>query len=297
MMTPAFTVVIFLAGAALVFAPRTPSRTLSSRRVASRNQSSSVSPEGSSLQAETSRLPRLSSHGSSSHGSSSHRSTSPRSSLTESSSQSSRTDASTSDRGRSSARLYRRLGVVGACAVAGLIHPVLIGLAALGFWLVPHWRRRVAAAKRTAALAVALPTTLDLFAVVLGSGGTISQSVAVVSRRGNAAVLPAFQLLGRRRAAGHGFVSVLSGLPEQLGEDYRPLVRALVATERDGAPIASLLLRLGEEASASRRRAGEARAKALSVQLLLPLVVCFLPAVIVGAIIPLVVVAATRFVT
>lgn len=292
MMTPAFTVVIFLAGAALMFAPRTPSRALSSRTVVGRNQTSSVSPEGSSLHAEPSQLPRLSSHGSSSHGPSSHGSSSHGSS-----SHSFLSVSSTSDRGRFSSTLYRRLGVVGACAVAGLIHPVLIGLAALGFWLVPHWRRRVAAAKRTAALAVALPTTLDLFAVVLGSGGTISQSVAVVSRRGNAAVLPAFQLLGRRRAAGHGFVSVLSGLPEQLGEDYRPLVRALVATERDGAPIASLLLRLGEEASASRRRAGEARAKALSVQLLLPLVVCFLPAVIVGAIIPLVVVAATRFVT
>jgi hypothetical protein len=48
-----------------------------------------------------------------------------------------------------------------------------------------------------------------------------------------------------------------------------------------------LLTRLGAEARSARRIQAEIRARRLPVQLLFPLVVCSLPALLVGAVLPL----------
>jgi hypothetical protein len=72
------------------------------------------------------------------------------------------------------------------------------------------------------------------------------------------------------------------------------MVAALTATIRDGAPTSSLLLRLGDEARAVRRRQNERRARSVPVQMLFPLVCCSLPAVIVGTVLPLVLIGVDR---
>ncbi len=187
------------------------------------------------------------------------------------------------------------LWVIGAGLVGWLLHPVVavVGVACLAGG--SRWKARVDRANQTTKKLLALPGTLDLLAVVLGAGGTISSGIRMVAQRGDNTVSPVFQQLMTSREAGQSLVMVLHGLPEQLGEPYRPLARALIATERDGAPIASLLVRLADEAEANRRRASEAKAKQLTIQLLFPLVVCFLPAVLLGAVLPLVIVAAGRF--
>ncbi len=193
----------------------------------------------------------------------------------------------------------RRLGlwVASAGVTAWLLHPLVavVGVAVLAGG--SRWKVRVDRANQTTKKLAALPGTLDLLAVVLGAGGTISSGIRMVAQRGENTTSPVFQLLLSSRDAGQSLVAVLHTLPDQLGEPYRPLASALIATERDGAPIASLLVRLAEEAEANRRRASEAKAKALTVQLLFPLVACFLPAVLLGAVLPLVIVAADRFLT
>ncbi len=187
------------------------------------------------------------------------------------------------------------LWLVGAGIAAWLLHPLVAVVGVVALTGGSRWRARVDRASQTTKKLAALPGTLDLLAVVLGAGGTISSGIRMVAKRGDNTVSPIFQQLMTSREAGQSLVTVLHCLPDQLGEPYRPLARALIATERDGAPIASLLVRLAEEAGANRRRASEAKAKQLSVQLLFPLVVCFLPAVLLGAVLPLVIVAAGRF--
>jgi tight adherence protein C len=58
----------------------------------------------------------------------------------------------------------------------------------------------------------------------------------------------------------------------------RPLVDALLASERYGAPVGVALARLAVEQRAAVRRRAEARARTVPVRLLFPLVFLVLPA-------------------
>lgn len=140
-------------------------------------------------------------------------------------------------------------------------------------------------------LAAGLGFTIDLISVVLGSGGTIHQAVVTVAQRGPAPVRPAFTAALNRAASGELLVDSLARSVDQLGPPFQPLVSALVSTERDGAPIAGLLERLADDAHQARRWQLEALRKRLPVTLALPLVCCFLPSVVVGAVVPLAVLA------
>ncbi|MBA3267134.1 MAG: type II secretion system F family protein, partial [Acidimicrobiia bacterium] len=67
-------------------------------------------------------------------------------------------------------------------------------------------------------------------------------------------------------------------LPSRTGEAVRPLVAALVASERYGAPLVASLERLADEVRRDRRRRAEEAARKVPVKLLFPLVTCTLPA-------------------
>ncbi len=155
-------------------------------------------------------------------------------------------------------------------------------------------RRQVRLGARAAAdreLAAGLGFTIDLISVVLGSGGTIRQAVATVADRGPTVVRPAFATALARAADGELLVDALARSVDELGPAFQPLVSALVSTERDGAPVSGLLERLADDAHQARRWQLEALRKRLPVTLALPLVCCFLPAVVVGAVVPLAVLA------
>lgn len=148
-------------------------------------------------------------------------------------------------------------------------------------------RRRVAAQ----ALAAAAPAALDLCAVVLGAGGTIGDAVAALADAGPEPVRAAAARSLARAAAGDGLDLALRWLQAELGPALQPLTGALLLAQQQGGPVGLTLARLAAEASAGRRRLGEIRARRLPVALLVPLVACSLPAVILGAVVPLAIVA------
>lgn len=159
------------------------------------------------------------------------------------------------------------------------------------------WRRWTAKRRvreRQQAVDDAVAEVADLLLVVLGAGAGVRQSVGCLAERGPEVVRPAFVATVERTERGQPLVWALAGLADDLGPGYWPLVSALTAAVRDGSPTSGLLLRLGDEARAGRRRSQERMARALPVQMLFPLVCCSLPAVLVGAVVPLVLVGLGR---
>lgn len=171
---------------------------------------------------------------------------------------------------------------------------VLVTAVAGGYIARPRWSARRRARTRRAEIDDALPEVADLLLVVLGAGASVSQSVSWLVERGPIATQPAFEAVVERTENGQSLVFAMSGLVDDLGPAYWPMVTALTAAVRDGAPTSMLLLRLGDEARSARRRSNDRAARALPVQMLFPLVCCSLPAVLVGAVLPLVLVAFGR---
>lgn len=170
--------------------------------------------------------------------------------------------------------------------------PLIIGLlgsAVVG--LLVRRRRRRAVARRQEALEGALPFTVDLIAVVLGSGGTIRQAVEAVAIDGPEPTRATFAAVLEGTLRGRSLADGLAEASAQLGPTFHSLFGALMAAEADGAPMGIVLVRLADDVEQRDRWQAEAAAGRLSVSLLPPLVVCLLPAVLVGAVVPLAIVA------
>jgi tight adherence protein C len=152
-------------------------------------------------------------------------------------------------------------------------------------------RRRARRAAGARAAGAALPAALDLCAVVLGAGGTITDAVAALAHGGPEPVRAAAALARDRSRGGDRQDQALRWLQGELGPGFQPLTGALVLAHEQGGSMAVTLGRLAMEASAGRRRQGELRARRLPVLLLFPLVACSLPAVLLGAVVPLAIVS------
>ncbi len=150
---------------------------------------------------------------------------------------------------------------------------------------------RRAERRHQAALVEALPPSLDLCAVVLGSGGSIAEAVEALALAGPVIVREVASAALARASAGAGLDQALRWLQAELGPPFQPLTGALRLGYEQGGSIGVLLARLAGEATSARRRLGEERARRLPVALLAPLIVCSLPAVLLGAVVPLAIVA------
>ncbi len=173
---------------------------------------------------------------------------------------------------------------------------ILLALAALGAGRVawPRWVARRRSRARRQEIDDALSEVADLLLVVLGAGASVSDSIGWLVDSGPDVVRPAFAAVIERSESGRSLVRSMSELVDDLSPAYWPMVTALTAAVRDGSPTSSLLLRLGDEARTARRRSNDRAARALPVQMLFPLVCCSLPAVLVGAVVPLALVALGR---
>jgi tight adherence protein C len=163
-----------------------------------------------------------------------------------------------------------RLGIIAALALR--IRPVLV-----------KRRRRLALDQRVVS---ELPEVIDLVRLGLASGGSTLVALRAVAARPTGPVTEALAAVIARVGVGHRMADALEDLPAQLGEAIRPLVRALVSSERYGVELGPTLDRLADEARDDRRRQAQARARRVPVQMLLPLVLCILPAFVVLTLVP-----------
>ena len=172
----------------------------------------------------------------------------------------------------------RLLAIAGAAALTLVASPILglAVLAAVHVW--PRWAERREQARRRWAVVDAIPEAADLLALSVAGGLTVPAAVATVARWAPEPVGAAFTGAAEEIALGRSTADALEDVAEALGAPARPLVDALLASERYGAPLGDSLDRVAREARLERRRRGEERARRVPVLLLFPLVLCVLPA-------------------
>jgi hypothetical protein len=191
--------------------------------------------------------------------------------------------------GASGRELDRLAGASALAFAAGLVVSPLVGLAlATALPARGVLRRRSAARRARGALLVEVPDVVDLFRVAARAGATPVSACRAVARHADGVIGAACGRTLDAMAAGLPFVVALDRM-RALGDGVLPLVDALAAAERDGAPLLVALDRVAGDGRLERRRAAEESARAVPVRLLFPLVLCTLPAFGLLTVVPLLV--------
>jgi tight adherence protein C len=151
-------------------------------------------------------------------------------------------------------------------------------VAVVAAWGAPVLRRRHRARDGVAEVRRSLPEVVDLLTLAVGAGLTVPLAVAAVAGRHDGPVGSELRRVAEEVARGRRCADALDDAGARLGPDARPVLAALVASERYGAPLADALARLSSDVRADRRRRAEEAARRVPVKLLFPLVLCVLPA-------------------
>jgi tight adherence protein C len=185
-------------------------------------------------------------------------------------------------------------GLVGAAGTSGVgwAAALLIPLLSVAGFRLPDvvLARRVAA--RRAATAGDVPQLLDVLAVSVSAG--LSPRSAL-DRAPEAVGDPLAGELRRARdevTLGLPWRSALRRTAQRTrSRDLRRLAVTLERSERLGAPIGDRLVMLADEVRSERRARREERARRAPVQMLFPLVFLILPAFVLAAVVPAILVA------
>ena len=130
---------------------------------------------------------------------------------------------------------------------------------------------------------------VDLLALAVAAGLPLRGALEVASGQLPPAHADLVAAVLARLDQGEPIAAALRWYGTNLGAAGAELAAVLVASERDGAPLVAGLERAAEATRRAQRRALERRARRLPVSMLLPLVVCVLPAFVVLTLVPLLV--------
>jgi tight adherence protein C len=182
------------------------------------------------------------------------------------------------------ARVGRALVVAVVVLVCGT-GPVVAAAGALATWATPVAIAARARSRRREAVADETPEVVELIRLAIGSGLNVRLALDAVTRHHDGVIADEVRQALGRVERGERLADALDSMVLD-SDAVRPLVDALVATERDGAPLVDPLDRVATDArTASRRRAEEA-ARRVPVKLLFPLVFCTLPAFVLLTVVP-----------
>jgi tight adherence protein C len=185
--------------------------------------------------------------------------------------------------------LDRRLGWAIVTSLTSMaVAPLAAVPVGAATWSWPLLRRRRDDRRRAGAVVRELPEVLDLLVLVVGAGLTVPLAVAAVGRRADGLLAAELRRVTEEVTLGRRSADALAEVPARLGEAVGPLVAALLASERYGAPLVAALDRLAADARADRRRRAEEAARRVPVKLLFPLVLCTLPAFALLTVAPLI---------
>ncbi len=173
-----------------------------------------------------------------------------------------------------------------AGALLGVVDPRLGVGAGLGVYLLPILVQRRDRLALEAAVAKELPEVIDLIRLSLASGGAILLALRGVAARPIGPISAALGDVCLRIERGHRTADSLDQLVGATTAEVRSLVRALVGAEHYGTELMPTLERLAGEARDARRRRAQIAARRVPIRLLLPLVLCILPAFVLLTLVP-----------
>lgn len=180
---------------------------------------------------------------------------------------------------------------VGAVVISSVVLVVvatpLAPAAPCGLALVVIRRRRSRLRTEMMLVIRGLPDVVDLIALGVGAGLTFRHALAHAVAWMPAPFCLVFAEALHRSADGESLIRSLDWCEPRLGEPSRPLLRVLIAAERDGAALLPALERAADEARRQRRVQAEERARKVPVTMLFPLVLCVLPAFALLTVVPL----------
>ena len=159
--------------------------------------------------------------------------------------------------------IARRLPAPGALGAVGRV--------------VGAWRSRGSRRRLDASVGRELPVVLDLLAVATAAGCTPYLAVESAARWAPPVLAERLAHVSQVCRLGGSFPDALDDLASTTPR-LAPLVDALLASDRLGAPVGPALARLADEERAAARRAAETHARRVPVRLLFPLVFLVLPA-------------------
>lgn len=172
-------------------------------------------------------------------------------------------------------------------------HAVVVGAALGGAgWVLPDAALARRVARRRERAATTVPELLDLVALAVGAG--LSPRLAL-DRATSFTTGPLAEELGEAQSAvalGVPWETALRTVADRTGvPEVRRLAVTLARGKRLGTPLAEPLRRLALEVRAEQRARAEETARRAPVAMLFPLVLCILPAFVVAAVVPAVLVA------
>lgn len=141
----------------------------------------------------------------------------------------------------------------------------------------------------------ALPDVVDLLVLGVAAGATPRAAIEVAAPWLPDPFDSALRRAVSRSERGEPFGVALAAACRPLGDLTLPLVSLLSDVELGGGAVLPGLVRLGDDARRRRRADAHERARRLPVTLLLPLVLCVLPAVALIGIVPLLVASLGEF--
>jgi Type II secretion system (T2SS), protein F len=149
----------------------------------------------------------------------------------------------------------------------------------------PHSPSRLTRRRLDRLASAALPETLDLLRVAIGSGLAPAQALAEIVADGpvpaTSRLRPVLDLSRSGLSFTEACTRVAAGDPV-----VAEVVTLLGDGTRTGAALGEALERLADERAAAHRRRAEERARAVPVKLLFPLVCCTLPGFVLLAVVP-----------
>lgn len=184
--------------------------------------------------------------------------------------------------------LSARHGFAALVVIAALAHPLAGATAVAAATVAPAVAQRRRERARQRAVEAELPDVVDLFVLAVDAGLTVPLAVIAVAGRAAGALPAELARAVAETARGRRLADALDQIPERTTESVRPLVAALVASERYGTPVAGALDRLAVEVRLVAQRRAEAAARRIPVTLLFPLVLCILPAFALLTVAPLI---------
>ena len=168
--------------------------------------------------------------------------------------------------------------------IAGLAAAFIIG------WLVPRQILYRLAARYKRSLEEALPDTVDLLGIVLGTGLALDQAMVRVSDE-MAHIYPAlsaeFYTVVMQVKAGQERSKAFQQLVRRTGiEDIKSLASMIIQSERFGTSLSQALKVYAEALRTRRKLRAEAMVAKAGIKMLFPIVLFILPALFVVALVP-----------